>query len=63
MEFKLWFNMENEAFVGNPELQIAWVLGKVAGTVVELIRKEGFVALSDSVKDSNGNAIGRVKIE
>ncbi len=60
MEFKLSFNMDNAVFEENPELQIAWILGSIAG---KINRKKGFITFSASVKDSNGNTIGRVEIE
>lgn len=63
MELKLSFNMDNEVFGKEPELQIVWVLGNVAGALVTRIRKTGFSALSDVIKDSKGNAIGSVEIE
>ena len=57
MEFKLSFNMDNAAFDGNPEVEVARILRKLADNV-ELTQVDNY-----SLRDANGNKIGQANIQ
>ena len=56
MKFTLSIDTDNETFGPDPSLEVAWILRKLADTVVRELNPSG--PFTSDLRDINGNKVG-----